>query len=116
MTHTPGPWEFTPLVCDDDRGMGYIVDSNGREISHHGTSERWKHENLANGYFIAAAPDLLKKLKSMYRAYVNLLELGRDRIIDLGGTCDSLEKMETSDPQLRECRVTIAKVEGKEVV
>lgn len=39
-------------------------------------------------------------LKDLSRAYVNLLEVGRDRIISLGGECDSVEKMETGDPAL----------------
>lgn len=39
-------------------------------------------------------------LRDLCRAYVNLLEVGRDRITALGGECDSLEKMETGDPYL----------------
>lgn len=39
-------------------------------------------------------------LSDLCRAYVRLMEAGRDRIIDLGGTCDTLEKMETGDPYL----------------
>lgn len=39
-------------------------------------------------------------LRTLCRAYVNLLEVGRDRIVSLGGECDSVEKMETGDPAL----------------
>lgn len=39
-------------------------------------------------------------LKDLSRAYVNLLEVGRDRITSLGGECDSVEKMESGDPAL----------------
>jgi len=39
-------------------------------------------------------------LMRLYRAYVNTLETGRDRIVTLGGTCDPVEVMERSDPAL----------------
>ena len=39
-------------------------------------------------------------LKRLYRAYVNTLETGRDRIVMLGGTCDPVDVMERSDPAL----------------
>lgn len=39
-------------------------------------------------------------LHELTKAYVNLLEVGRDRITSLGGTCDSVEQMETGDPAL----------------
>lgn len=48
----------------------------------------------------ARSEELEKALKDLIRAYVNLLEIGRDRITSLGGTCDTVEKMETGDPWL----------------
>lgn len=48
--------------------------------------------------------DLLLALRETYRAYVNVLEVGRDRIMDLGGDCDTVERMEENDPQLRKLR------------
>lgn len=39
-------------------------------------------------------------LQMMIRAYVNLLECGRDRIIDLGGQCDPVDVMEATTPEL----------------
>lgn len=65
------------------------------------------HEKAAK--LIAAAPELLAQLKSLARAYVRLMEAGRNRIIFLGGDCDSLEKMETDDPDLRDARAAISK-------
>lgn len=61
---------------------------------------------IANG---SAAPELLDELKALRRAYVNLLESGRDRIIDLGGTCDPVDVMERNDPALRSSFAAIAK-------
>lgn len=58
-----------------------------------------------------AAPDLLAELKSLTRAYVRLLEIGRDRIVSLGGTCDPVDRMEEGDPDLRSAKAAIAKAE-----
>lgn len=44
--------------------------------------------------------ELRDALSALCHAYVVLLEAGRDRIISLGGNCDSVEKMETGDPAL----------------
>lgn len=55
----------------------------------------------------------LDALTVLYRGYVNTLENGRDRIISLGGQCDSLEKMETSDPWLISARAAIAALQAE---
>lgn len=54
--------------------------------------------------------ELLAALKDMDRAYMNLLENGRDRILFLGGDCDDIPVMEAGDPYLRQARAAIAKV------
>ncbi|TIE21030.1 hypothetical protein DI041_03845 [Stenotrophomonas maltophilia] len=46
----------------------------------------------------------LGDFKALYRAYVRLLESGRDRIIDLGGTCDPVDVMEANDVDLQAAR------------
>lgn len=46
----------------------------------------------------------LPAFKALYRAYVRLLESGRDRIIDLGGTCDPVDVMEANDVDLQVAR------------
>lgn len=46
----------------------------------------------------------LAEFKALYRAYVRLLESGRDRIIDLGGTCDPVDVMEANDVDLQAAR------------
>lgn len=58
--------------------------------------------------------ELLAALELMNRAYVNLMENGRDRIIMLGGDCDPVEVMERGDLNLQESRTTIANVKGTE--
>ena len=49
-------------------------------------------------------------LNKMNRAYVNLIENARDRIIALGGDCDPVDMMERDDPNLRESKEALAKV------
>jgi len=56
--------------------------------------------------------ELLDGMKALYRAYVRTMEAGRDRIVDLGGECDSVERMEDSDPALIAARELIAKATG----
>ena len=46
-------------------------------------------------------------LRDLARAYLLLLENGRDRIVSLGGQCDSLEIMERGDPYLRQARALL---------
>lgn len=47
-------------------------------------------------------------LKDLIRAYVILMEAGRDRIIALGGECDPVETMERGDSYLRKAREALA--------
>lgn len=70
-------------------------------------------ETMANARLIAAAPDLISELKNLRRAYVNLLESGRDRILLLGGQCDDVATMEAADPNLRKTDAAIKKAEGQ---
>ncbi|WP_313415968.1 hypothetical protein [Stenotrophomonas sp.] len=49
----------------------------------------------------------LADFKALYRAYVRLLESGRDRIRDLGGTCDPVDVMEANDIDLQAARRVI---------
>ena len=43
-------------------------------------------------------------LRDLIRAYVNLLEAGKDRIESLGGDCDPVDMMERADPDLCKAR------------
>ena len=51
-------------------------------------------------------------LRRFRRAYVSLMETGRDRIISLGGSCDPIDAMEAADPELRLIDAALA-TEGK---
>lgn len=55
----------------------------------------------------AVSDGAVKALKGLYVAYVRLLEAGRDRIIDLGGTCDPVDRMEDGDPALIDARAAL---------
>lgn len=56
---------------------------------------------------------LLEALENLYRAYVATLETGRQRILDLGGSCDSVHIMQNSDPALAAARATITATRGR---
>lgn len=94
--HTPGSW--TALQT------GEVVDENGHQVAH-----VFEFKNLR---VIAAAPDLLSELRKMRRAYVSLLEGGRDRILELGGDCDPVDVMEASNPSLLSADAAIAIATG----
>lgn len=51
-------------------------------------------------------------LQKLVLAYVNLLELGRDRIIALGGQCDPVDVMEAGDPALRAAKAAVIAAGG----
>jgi hypothetical protein len=50
----------------------------------------------------------LAEFKALYRAYVNTLECGRDRLADHGCRCDPVDVMERGDPALIHARAVIA--------
>lgn len=52
--------------------------------------------------------DLHGLLKKMLMALTRNLSAGRDRIVELGGDCDSVERMLDSDPTVSEVRVALA--------
>lgn len=120
--HTPTPWTaYNQQVRDTSEHMvsiaycsviaGAGVCKDG-EIRSFGIDES---AALANAAFICKAvnnhDDLVKVLKKLSLAYVNLLETGRDRIISLGGSCDPVDVMESGDPSLRDVRAVLARVD-----
>jgi len=54
------------------------------------------------------AAKLATELRDLIKHYVNLLEIGRDRIVELGGDCDPVDVMERSDPHLVVARRALA--------
>ena len=55
---------------------------------------------------------LREALGDLIRGYVNALESGRDRILFLGGQCDPVDVMESSDPYLKAARAALAQEQG----
>lgn len=113
--HTSGPWTIGDVCKKESELMVYCDDSLGSRVadcstSGHGISVE---QDIANARLIAAAPELLEGMKDLYRAYVSLLEAGRDQIATYGDQCDSVEVMERGDPWLKKARNAIAKAEGK---
>lgn len=53
------------------------------------------------------------ELRALYRAYVNLLEVGRDRIVALGGDCDPVDVMEKGGPALCSVRALLNRINTK---
>jgi len=120
---TPGPWSarHVPMrgISDDTWCIDWSDDQEEVAEIVHGE---------ANARLIASAPEtaaerdrlkeinaeLLEALKKMYRAYVNLLENGHDRISSLGGDCDPVDCMEQVDFNLIECRAAIAKATNQQ--
>lgn len=77
--HTPGPWKFRELECDDSRGMGYVSGGpNDVDLFHTGAMELWAFENCANARLIAAAPDMLEALKTVLKYWAWCMPDGPD--------------------------------------
>lgn len=75
----------------------------------HGAIDYWQQRALkAEQSEDGRDAELLLALKDLRRAYVNLLESGRDRIVSLGGSCDPVDVMERNDPHLRRAAAAIA--------
>ena len=102
----PGPWNF----YSDMHGHPYITNEDGGVVAW--IAPDTCYQAFDTSCLIAAAPDLLEGLKALYKAYVNTLEAGRDRIISLGGTCDPVDQMEQGDHALVRARQLIAKAQG----
>lgn len=113
---SPGPWtaDVGPAAACFDRkipirggvtayGRPYVIAHVNRPGS------AFLGHDKANATLIAAAPETLAELQALYRAYVRLLEAGRERIVDHGGSCDPVDVMEEGDPALIKARAAIAK-------
>ena len=68
MSHTPGPWQFYEIPHRD--GLGIIGPGlEEDEIAHLDDMDRSRAENVANGYLLAAAPDLLAALEAILQTF-----------------------------------------------
>ncbi|MFY0735664.1 hypothetical protein [Aurantimonas sp. NFXS3] len=103
--HTEGPWEVD----------GFAIVGSGQTICLMGEIDGFERgytpckNDGPNGRLIAAAPDLADELARMIKAYVSLLETGRDRIVSAGGQCDPVDVMEAGSPNLRSAKAALAK-------
>lgn len=114
--HTPGPWisdGFDVSGAISGAAICTVMEADHFPCLEEGTEADVQAECEANVRLIAAAPDLLSELKRLARAYVSLMEAGRDRIIQLGGDCDPVDVMEAGNPYLRDAKAVIAKAEGR---
>lgn len=101
-THTPGPWAYDKdsneiFSCNEAHGCGWVAlvkgnDSNGQPLP--------GEERHGNARLIAAAPELLDALKSLFADWVTLV--GEDL------------KEQSDDVALlwKCCEAAIAKAEG----
>lgn len=124
--HTPGPWSLSASGLRTNDGAIAVLhySAESQDCTHIAyitcqakfkRGQGWNAECAvrdANAHLIAAAPELLSELVKLRRAYVNLLEAGKDRITSLGGECDPVDMMERSDPALTSARAAIAKATG----
>lgn len=101
---TKGPW-----VAD-----GFDIFSEDMD-SHVCIISSWLDEEVedANANLIAAAPDLLEALQEVVAAIKITLRVGHDRIIELGGECDSPEVMIKGHSEIARAEAAIAKALGQ---
>lgn len=91
------------VVADDL--ASHIERITGVEIGEHSSDNcPWQNAMEAAECYSPAQGIDLGPLRRLYQAYVRLLESGRDRILDFGGTCDPVDVMERTDVNLIESR------------
>jgi hypothetical protein len=112
--HTPGPWSVTDGHYPSFKQISGPSFKISVVMWATDLTEDDYRKRDADLHLIAAAPDLLDELKNLRRAYVNLLESGRDRIVFLGGQCDAILTMVGNDPHLKSSEAVIAKATGEQ--
>ncbi|MTC21854.1 MULTISPECIES: hypothetical protein [unclassified Providencia] len=125
---TPAPW----IISDSGHS---IMDSEQfifADVRRHAILCRWHEKGFeywddegaskdigietkqANANLIAAAPELLKALRELIQTHEYSLRIGYERIIELGGDCDSPELMINKDSSLNKAKAAIAKALGQQ--
>ncbi|EMB3082932.1 hypothetical protein MCL91_04445 [Providencia rettgeri] len=112
---TPAPW----LTDRNNCHSGHIATVHGCE--NNDWVEIWSTDwpesesvQEANAHLIASAPELLEALRELIQAHEYSLRIGHERIIELGGDCDSPELMITKDSPLNKAKAAIAKALGQQ--
>jgi hypothetical protein len=95
------------------QGLEKWIDDNWELSSEDGVRAVVDHGKLIaaiNSPRLSPAPegDLREAFEALYKGYINVLQMGRDKIIDLGGECDPVDVMERNDPCLRDARAALA--------
>ena len=68
MSHTPGPWTYTPCHFEDARGYIFMEKATGACTIHlTGAASMTQRELDAHGCLLAAAPTMLDALKYVVR-------------------------------------------------
>jgi hypothetical protein len=86
------------IVAEDHSGDH--TESDCRYCKAYNLLHEWRSVQAMHSTGDDARDALLSELKSLHHAYIGVLESGRDRIISLGGRCDSLDTMVSHDPHL----------------
>lgn len=103
--HSPAPWNSHIKYLD----YTIIRDANGKKI----TSLSYCCSE-AGANLISAAPELLEALRELIHTHEYSLRIGYERIIELGGDCDSPELMINKDSSLNKAKAVIEKALGQQ--
>lgn len=93
---------------DDMAAVGNaLMDAIEKNYAGHPFMKQWHPCDCPSeivGDLLNALDEGRAEIRALYRAYVQLLDSGRQRILALGGDCDSVERMEEGDPALIRAR------------
>ena len=106
VDHLPDSWGDVAVYCTNQKCGCTVFRDSAREAF-----DVWNRRPTLDAAIAAAEArgrrEGLSELRALYRAYIHLLESGRDRIIGLGGDCDPVDRMEQGDPALIQARAMI---------
>ncbi|WP_265694373.1 hypothetical protein [Providencia rustigianii] len=101
--HTPAPWKYT------------VRNANEIMTTFHGVTigdvylDITTSNQKSDAHLIAAAPELLEALIELIQDSEYSLRIGHEKIIELGGDCDSPELMINNNSSLNKAKLAIAK-------
>lgn len=95
-----------------DTAIGLSIDESGDGGFEQKTADYVAHAINSHDELVEMNKELLSELKAMAKAYVNLMESGKDRIESLGGDCDEVAYMAAHDANLVHACSVIGKYDG----